>query len=134
MMYIIASSIITLHGQAKGDAIIGEWINEKKDAKFQIYRQDSKYYGKIIWGTGNQKLDNKNPDVNLRKREVIGLVILNDFNYKDNGTWEGGTIYDPREGKRYSCKITLKDKDKISVRGYVGISLFGRSEIWTKVK
>lgn len=75
-----------------------------------------------------------NPDPKLRNREVVGLVMLNDFVFDGNKTWNDGTIYDPREGKTYSCKITLKDKNTINVRGYVGISMFGRTEVWTRIK
>ena len=92
------------------------------------------YYGKILWGTGGQTKDVKNPDSKLKNRDVIGLVMLNDFVFDGNGTWENGTIYDPREGKTYSSKITLKNRDQINVRGFVGISMFGRTEIWTRIK
>lgn len=134
MMFLLVGMANTSQAQTKSDAILGEWINEKKDAKFQIFKQDDKYFGKIIWGTGDQKKDTKNPDSKLRNREVIGLVILNNFVFDGDDTWEDGTIYDPREGKTYSCKITQKGKDKINVRGFVGISMFGRTEVWTKIK
>jgi uncharacterized protein (DUF2147 family) len=61
-------------------------------------------------------------------------VILNDFVFDGDATWENGTIYDPREGKTYSCKITLKNKDNINIRGFIGLSLFGRTEMWTRIK
>ncbi|MGC4020942.1 MAG: DUF2147 domain-containing protein [Cyclobacteriaceae bacterium] len=77
--------------------------------------------------------DEKNPDPALRTREVIGLVILKDFEAdKEGKVWENGTIYDPREGKTYSCKMTLKDANNLSIRGYVGVSLFGRTETYTR--
>ncbi|MCX6218922.1 DUF2147 domain-containing protein [Spirosoma sp.] len=47
-------------------------------------------------------------------------------------TWQNGTIYAPREGKMYSCKMTLKDSAHLNIRGYVGVSLFGQTEVWTK--
>lgn len=124
----------TAQTQTKSDAIVGEWMNEKKDAKFQIFKKENKYYGKVIWGTGDQKKDTKNPDAKLRNRDLIGLVILNDFVFDGDATWKNGTIYDPREGKTYSCKITLKNKDNINIRGYIGVSLFGRTEMWTRIK
>jgi uncharacterized protein (DUF2147 family) len=124
----------SIHAQTKPDAIIGEWLNEKKDAKIQIFKKDNKYFGKLLWGTGSESKDVKNPDARLRNREVIGIVMLNNFVCDGDDTWENGTIYDPREGKTYSCKITQKGKDKINVRGFVGISMFGRTEIWTRIK
>jgi uncharacterized protein (DUF2147 family) len=133
-MFLLVGMANTSQAQSKADVIIGEWINEKKDAKFQIFKQDDKYFGKIIWGTGDQKKDTKNPDTKLRNREVIGIIMLRDFVFDGDDTWEKGTIYDPREGKTYSCKITQKGKNQINVRGFVGISMFGRTEIWTRIK
>lgn len=120
--------------QSKADFIIGEWINEKKDAKIQIYKEGTAYFGKILWGTGSETKDVKNPDVKLKDRDVVGLVILKNFIFDGDSTWKDGTIYDPREGKTYSCKITQKGKDKINIRGFIGISMFGRTEVWTRIK
>lgn len=97
-----------------------------------IYRRANTYYGKITWGTGGPSRDEKNPDLALRNREVVGLVMLNNFRYDGDGVWQDGTIYDPREGKTYACKMTLKGANTLSIRGCVGVSLFGRSETWSR--
>lgn len=113
----------SLFAQTKADAIVGEWLSPKKDTRFEIYQLNKKYYGKIIWGTGGQTTDVKNPDEKLRNRALIGSVILNDFVFDGNNTWSKGTIYDPLEGKTYSCKLTLTAANQLNVRGFVGISL-----------
>lgn len=130
-LLVLASSA---EAQINADAIIGEWLSAKKDSRVQIYKQGTKYYGNIVWGTGNTHTDDKNPDATLRNRQLIGLTILKDFVFDGDDTWEDGTIYDPREGKTYSSKMTLKNNGQLSIRGYVGISLFGRSELWTRMK
>lgn len=56
---------------------------------------------------------------------------LNDFVYKD-GSWEEGAIYDAKNGKTYSCIIKQKDSNTLEVRGYMGISLIGRTVEWTR--
>jgi uncharacterized protein (DUF2147 family) len=108
-------------------------MNADKNAKFEIYKSNNKYYGKIIWGTGRESKDVKNPDEKLRNRELVGIKMLNNFVFDGNNTWSDGTIYDPNDGKTYSCKLTLTSANKLDVRGYVGISLFGRTETWTKI-
>lgn len=113
-------------------AILGEWLSPNKDSRVLIYRQGAAYFGRITWGTGSSPKDEKNPDPDLRSRNVVGLVILQNFSYNGDGTWKEGTIYDPREGKTYDCKMTLKDANNLSIRGYVGVSLFGRSETWSR--
>ena len=65
----------------------------------------------------------------------MGLVILRDFVYDEEYVWEDGEIYNPKDGKTYSCKMELsKDKNTLEVRGYVGISLFGKTNTWTRQK
>jgi uncharacterized protein (DUF2147 family) len=118
----------------KSDAIIGVWTNPAKDAKFEIYRNNNLYFGKVIWGTGSEAKDSKNPDPKLRSRELVGLTILNNFEFDEENTWDGGTIYDPKEGKTYACVLTLTAPNALNVRGYVGFSLFGRTETWTRIR
>jgi uncharacterized protein (DUF2147 family) len=135
LMAVIAMALQTqLFAQTQGDAILGEWMSAKKDTRFLIYKQGAKYYGKILWGSSGETKDTKNPDEKLRSRELVGLTMLNDFVFDGDDTWKDGTIYDPREGKTYSCKITLKSTDQLNVRGFVGISMFGRTEVWSRIK
>jgi uncharacterized protein (DUF2147 family) len=54
-----------------------------------------------------------------------------DLNTSENN-WEKGTIYDPENGKTYSCKIYLENKNTMKIRGYIGISLIGRTEYLDK--
>jgi uncharacterized protein (DUF2147 family) len=121
------------------DAILGKWINSTGEAHVEITKRSDKYFGKIVWikdpkGTeGVVKTDLKNPDENLRKRPILGLEILKNFVYED-GKWTDGTIYDPKSGKNYSCNMTIKPGGQLSMRGYIGISLIGRSEVWKRVK
>jgi uncharacterized protein (DUF2147 family) len=124
----------TTFSNPEPDAILGKWTNPDQTTHFQIYKQNNKYYGKVLWGTGRNPKDINNPDPTLRNRELIGLVMLHDFNYKGKSVYSDGTIYDPNDGKTYSCKLSLQSKDQLEVRGYVGIPLFGRSETWTRIK
>ena len=73
----------------------------------------------------------KNPDPDLAKKPVIGDVIIKNFQKKSDTEFIGGTIYDPKNGKTYSCKMTLKGRI-VDVRGYIGIPAFGRTTVWTK--
>ena len=118
--------------QSKPDAIVGEWLTANKDGKVQIYKTGDQFFGKISWGNQKESKDTNNPDPTLRNQNLIGLVILKKFTFNGNDKWEDGTIYDPNNGKTYSCVIKLKDEKTLEVRGYVGISLLGRTEVWTR--
>lgn len=126
------------NGQSKQpDDIIGTWMTSGDKAKIQIYKQGTKYYGKIVWAKGVSpdgppKLDTKNPDPKKRTNPILGLVILKDFVF-DDGEWNDGEVYDASSGKTYSCKINLPNKNTLRVRGYIGISLIGRTDVWKRV-
>ncbi|WP_074487509.1 DUF2147 domain-containing protein [Mucilaginibacter polytrichastri] len=121
------------------DAIIGKWINPSGEGQIEIYKKGNKFFGKLAWikfpndAGGKPKTDIKNPDEALRSRPELGLELLKDFTFDGEDVYENGTIYDPKSGKTYSCKMTLKGK-KLKIRGYVGISLLGRTEEWTRVE
>ena len=121
---------------AQSDPIEKVWLNGQKTGKIQIYKaKDGKFYGKIVWlaepnRDGKPKLDINNSNAKLRTRPVMGLLILRGFEKDGDDEYDGGTIYDPKNGKTYSCVMTLKG-DKLDVRGYVGVSLLGRTDTWT---
>ncbi len=128
----------SIKAQNKADDIVGYWLTSGNEpAKIQIYKSGEKFYGKIIWLTnpldnGSPKVDKNNPDKTKRTNPVIGLALLSGFKFNNDDAWKGGLIYDPQNGKTYSCNISLKDKNTLKVRGYIGISLLGRTEVWTR--
>ena len=117
---------------------LGTWTNHEKEARFEIYKCGDKLCGKITWlkepnRDGKPKTDINNPDKKLQSQPLIGLVFLKSFEYDENNKWDDGTIYDPKSGKTYSSYMQMLSKDKIEVKGYIGISLIGRSQVWTRV-
>ena len=123
------------------DRVLGVWTSESGLARVKISKLGKKFYGKIIWlkepidpDTGKPKLDKRNPNEKLRSVPTKGLKMFKDFKYAGDGLWNKGTIYDPKEGKTYSCKITMKDINTLDIRGFVGISLLGKTTVWTRYK
>jgi uncharacterized protein (DUF2147 family) len=120
--------------EAKVDSsneIIGFYWSPKKDAKIEIYSKGKQYFGKFVWSAMPRK-DIKNPNKALQSRDVVGLEFLTKFEY-DDGVYSGGEIYDPKTGKTYSCKMSL-EANQLKVRGYIGISLIGRTEYFERIK
>ncbi len=123
----------------KEESILAVWKSADGNGKIQIYRRSGVYFGKIVFvkfenQTGAQVLDLKNPDPLKHKNQVLGIEILKSFSYSGDGVWNNGTIYDPKTGKTYSCKLTLESPNELKIRGYIGISLLGRTEIWKRSK
>jgi len=122
-----------LFAQKDADKIVGVWLNQEKDGTVEIFKKGDKYYGKIKTKSSTREFDDKNPDTKLQKRKLIGLEILENFTYSGDNVWEEGTIYDPKSGKTYSCKMTLeKDNKTLNIRGFIGFSMFGRTTVWTR--
>jgi len=121
------------------DDIVGIWLTPNGQGQVQVYKEGDKYFGRIIWlkepngPKGNPKTDANNPDPLFKTKLLIGAVVLRNFIY-DDGEWNSGRIYDPQNGKDYKCYLKLKDPKTLSVRGYIGFSLFGRTEVWTRKK
>jgi len=120
--------------QTNSDDILGTWMVKGKNAKILIFKNQSKYYGKIIWTNNLSKKDHNNPDKNLRNNLIVGITNLRDFVYnKEEDKFVDGKIYDPLTGFVYSSFMILNSKNELTVRGFLGISLLGRSENWIRV-
>lgn len=119
-----------VYAQNEADKIIGLYWSPQKDARIEIYKKGITYFGKTVWAAIPRK-DTQNPNQQLRQRNLLGLDILTNFTYEDGG-YKDGKVYDPNNGKTYSCKMTL-DGVNLKVKGYIGISLLGRTELFERI-
>ena len=128
----------TLFAQTSQD-ILGIWLNEEEDAKIEVFIEDGKIFGKIVWllnpkdENGDWRLDEKNPNENLRSRKILGLTVMHNLKWdEDNKEWNSGKIYDAREGDTYSLYARLDGENILKLKGYIGFSLFGKTTSWTR--
>jgi uncharacterized protein (DUF2147 family) len=125
-------------GAAEEAPPIGLWKNE--DAKIEIFNDDGKLDGKIAalnekyTQDGQQKTDIHNPDPAERARPLIGLVVMKGISPDGSGKWDGGTGYDPKTGNTYSVSLEYHGGNTLKVKGYLSVSLIGRTEVWTRAK
>ncbi|MFN3405715.1 MAG: DUF2147 domain-containing protein [Cytophagaceae bacterium] len=141
--FVIAMLFISdrnIFAQIHADDVLGVWYVEGKEpAKVEIFKQAGKYSGKIIWlknpvtPSGKPKNDKNNPDHKLRDRDVVGIQILTDLQFDGKSEWINGIIYDPESGNTYKCYMWLEGKDKLKVRGFLGLSVLGRTEEWKRI-
>ncbi|MCH8182024.1 MAG: DUF2147 domain-containing protein [Proteobacteria bacterium] len=83
---------------------------------------------------GIPKKDINNADESLRGRPLAGIEFLSGFTYDETkAAWKGGRIYNARDGKTYKSSMVFKNGE-LKVRGFVGISLFGETDVWVEVK
>lgn len=133
-LFLTLTSLNLLAQTSEADKIIGTYETEEKNGQVQIYKSGDKYFGKLIWIDEPDALDENNPDKSKRNNKVLGMVILTNFVYLGDGVYGEGKLYDPDSGNTYSGKMTLQSNGDLKMRGYVGISLFGRNSYWTRLK
>ncbi|PIF01817.1 MAG: hypothetical protein CR965_01310 [Paludibacter sp.] len=132
--------LVTVSFSVNSQSILGKWktIDDKTGkAKsiVEIYQQKGKIYAKII-DVLDKKLKNSKCvkcSGKGKNKPLIGLVVIKGLK-KDGKEWKGGTILDPKSGKKYKCYITLESKNKLKVRGFIGFALLGRTQYWYRVK
>ena len=130
---------------ADADSILGSWNTADRNAKIEIYKCGPEYCGRISYlkepnfsprdkggMAGLPRVDRNNPEPQLRLRPLLGLSLIEGFHYAGNNTWKGGRIYNPEDGRKYKAKITLSQGNRLKLRGFVGMSLLGRTETWTR--
>ena len=121
----------------EGD-VTGWWLDESKAGGILIEPCGDKMCGKLGWmlhpltDQGQPKFDTKNPDPKLRNRPFCGLQLMGGFVKSGPGEWEDGWIYNPDDGETYQSHFALQEDGTLKLRGFVGISLLGQSQIWTR--
>jgi uncharacterized protein (DUF2147 family) len=117
--------------------VAGRWLSESGSGVIAIANCGAELCGKIVWlkepiRDGGPAVDRRNPDPALRTRPICGLPMLGGFHESDPGRWTDGWIYSPENGKTYRATLSLGADGKLKLRGYVGIPLFGETQIWTR--
>lgn len=137
----LALAPINASATAPSDDIRGIWIDhqdpEKQKVAVMIEDCNGSLCGHIYWmkkplRNGRPKTDIHNPDQNLRERPLCGLRILSGFKHTDNNTWSEGHIYSPSDGNTFNSTIRLEKEGTIKIRGFIGISLFGKTLEWVR--
>ena len=97
--------------------ILGKWIPAEKDAVYEFYLCGEAICAKVVElkepndpKTGKPKVDTLNEDETLRTRPILGMQFLDGLKKKNNTKWDGGTIYNARDGKTYTALMKLKKK------------------------
>lgn len=129
--------IVTLSSTTNGQTIIGQWetyddITNEKKAVIEVYQTNNLYFAKIVKSfIGEKNAICETCKGTKKDTPIIGLVIIENIK-KDGNEFNGGSILDPENGKTYKCYLKLINTNKLKVRGYLGFSLFGRTQYWIR--
>lgn len=118
-----SSKINSITFSDEAEKIVGIWFTDDRTSKIQIYKNESEYFGKIIW------IASKASKEELKVKPKVGYQIFRKFTFEGRNVWSGGQVSDPRSGMTVSGKMTLIDENTLSVRGYVGAPMFGKTVV-----
>jgi uncharacterized protein (DUF2147 family) len=125
-------------GSAEPGEIFGVWLTEGGSAKLEIVPCGDKVCGKVIWlkhptyvdssdgPVGMEKVDRKNSNPALRNHPIVGMQVMEGLSLEKEW-WRNGSCYDPQSGNTYQCKMRLTSPSELRLRGFIGISLIGRT-------
>jgi uncharacterized protein (DUF2147 family) len=140
MFIMLVATSETADAAAQGVTPVGDWLTEKQSGLIEIYRctGGDTLCGRLVWfrirpdDPNPQALDLNNPDPSQRNQPLCGFTFMVGFKPDGSNRWDDGAIYDPDSGKTYHATMKLRDDGTLDLHGYIGISLIGRSEIWTR--
>ncbi|MBD0779976.1 DUF2147 domain-containing protein [Maribacter sp. ANRC-HE7] len=137
MKYLYLLLMLTFCSITHGQSIIGQWETyddetQAKKALIEIYEKNNLFFAKIVKSYSSEKdAVCENCKGTKKGKPINGLVIIENIK-KDGDEFNSGTILDPENGKIYKCYLELVDNYKLKVRGYLGLSLFGRTQYWIR--
>jgi uncharacterized protein (DUF2147 family) len=132
LSFLLLSFVFTSSVQAMVPE--GLWLTENERSVIQLTPCGDELCGHIAWIIeGGMQVDSKNPDESKRQTPMCGLQIVSGLKKKSDTKWEGGKIYKADDGDTYNASLTMMEDDKLKVRGYIGVPMLGKSQIWTRV-
>lgn len=136
---LIIGFALTIGFNSYGQTIFGKWKTYDEDTGkeksiVEIYEQNGKAYAKILQllEEGKENSLCENCSGAKKDKPIKGMEIIDGLS-KDDDEWNDAKILDPKTGKEYKCYIVLEENDKLKVRGYIGFSLVGRTQYWTRM-
>jgi uncharacterized protein (DUF2147 family) len=139
---IVMLSALSLKAQSPNETPVGRWqtvsdVTGKNNGVVEIVQNGDELLGHLIAGTKPAEFETRLCDKcpgNRHGLPMKGLLILSGL-HRNGDEWTGGEILDPENGKIYRAKLKLADGGKkLLVHGYLGLSLLGRTQTWTRIE
>ena len=144
---MFCAAALTLSPLLPGNALAaspdakGFWLTENNKAIVEFSEcEGQKMCGHIVCTanprdeTGKLKLDVENPNPDRRDQPVCGIKLIGNMTPVSQTEYKDGWVYNPRSGETYSAKVEMISPDRLKMRGFLGISLLGKSQTWTRVE
>lgn len=117
---------------AAGGTPVGRWLTQSGNFEVDIASCGKALCGTVVRVLGNQSMSQPGVEAKADAQAAMGMKILTELTPSDDGEWEG-QIYNRENGKTYDCIVVLSAPDRLEVRGYKWFTLFGKTQVWTRV-
>ena len=133
----------TVVAQNKFNTITGKWMSTDNNLIVEVYQVNNEYCAKVVWFDDTDdktrpyttRLDERNPDINLRQRKIVGLEVMHGLVYNaSTEEWDGGRIYDANKGKMWNAKAWLDKDGYLNIRGFWHFEFLGQDISFKKVQ
>lgn len=120
-------------GDAVDEFVLGRWVTESGNLEVNIEPCAQSLCGTVVKVLGNRSMSKPGEVMEpVDKRPALGMKILTDFTGGDDGELRGH-IYNRENGKTYDCLLSQEAPDRLKVRAYKFLPLFGKTQIWRRV-
>lgn len=117
----------------KSDSLLGKWYTEKEESIFTFYKEGDEFAARLTPLKFPNIIDSLNPDSTLKSRKLKDVKLIWGLKYNPKkDRYEDGKVYNPENGKIYSCNCKVKE-GKLRFHGYIGIAALGQTKIWLRV-
>jgi len=135
LFWLALFCFIPMSSHASPHDVYGIWVSEAQDGHIEVSDcGDGTPCGTLVWidplKADTVILDERNRNIDLRKRALIGVPIIWGFERSKKG-WKAGKIYNPEDGKTFTAKVKRKDANHLQVKGCLGIICI--SNVWTRL-
>jgi uncharacterized protein (DUF2147 family) len=115
-----------------GEGLLGRWLTDNGNLEVEIARCGAAFCGTVVKVLANRSMSGGGEMAAADTRSPLGMTLLKDVTPSSASEWQG-EIYNRENAKTYSCKVSIGAPDQLIVHPYVGLPLFGKTLVWTRV-
>ena len=117
--------VVSAMAHAAPPSIEGVWLADEKNHRIELFVREAVLYGRVVWTADPGLTDAHNPDPKLRARKGAGIEHIGGFTRSRDGGWNGGTLYNPEDGKAYQATLRLDGDDHLFIQGRPNVPIIG---------
>jgi uncharacterized protein (DUF2147 family) len=125
IVWVVLAFSTHVRAEPAADPVVGSYLAEEGDHRIELFLRGAALCGRITWTREPGRKDRNHPDPKVRDRAVVGLEHLHGLVRERYGSWSGGTLYNPEDGRTYDAKLWRKGDGRLIIQGRPRVALLG---------